>query len=86
LASGLQTVETGYFFTSLLLPRFIQAKLEKILSAPSSKGVADWKGSKMTGFIVRNILRIDYFISLQLSKIKVKLPGLSNFAICKKSV
>ena len=86
LSAGLKPVELGYFFSSLLIPRLFQAAYEKIAPAASSKGVAEWKGNRITSFIFKNILRFDYFTTYLLKKGGVKLPGLSNYAICKKPV
>lgn len=86
LESGLEPIKLGYFFASLLIPRFFQSVFEKLVPIPSSKGVASWEGSRIVSFILKNSLRADYFITFLLRKAGIKLPGLSNYALCKKPV
>jgi hypothetical protein len=83
--SGLSAFKTGYFFTSLLLPRVLQKLVEKISGKQNAKGLAGWKGNKFMGALLKNILRIDYFLSRIISKTGIKLPGLSVYALCKRS-
>lgn len=87
--AGLQTTHNGYFFFSLLLPRIIQVVKEKIFSTPELKdvkGLAVWQPSKVKEAIFHFILKTDFRISFLLKKIGFNLPGLSNYAICKKPV
>jgi len=81
--AGLKVERTGYFFSSLLLPRAIIKLLEKLkLKSTEVKGIGDHKRSAMDP-IIENTLWVDYRIARWMEKIGLKLPGLSNFAIVK---
>jgi trans-aconitate methyltransferase len=84
---GFQKLNLGYFFLSLVPPRILQVLKEKI-SKPSleheTTGLVEWnKGDGITGMI-KGILYLDYKFTNLLSKIGIKLPGLSNYILCKK--
>jgi SAM-dependent methyltransferase len=85
--AGLTVVNTGYFFNLLLYPRFV-SKIFEILKPNNreQKGIGEWKGSKIITNILIQFLYFDFLFCYYLSKIGIKLPGLSNYAICKKSV
>jgi SAM-dependent methyltransferase len=83
--SGLETIQKGYFFSSLLLPRFI-LKIRDLVVKPKSQStsVAIWsKGLHITN-LYKNILILDFSITSFLEKIHLKPFGLSNYMICKK--
>lgn len=84
--AGLETIETGYFFTSLLLPRLMQVFKEKLIKSKVENvtGIGDWKGGALAAKIMKSILVIDYQISRLFRALGIKLPGLSCYAICKK--
>ncbi|MFH1292101.1 MAG: class I SAM-dependent methyltransferase [bacterium] len=85
--AGFKIYQSGYFFSSLLIPRIIQALLEKIVGSKNKKhGIGHWKHGKITTNLFKNVLIYDFKLSLILQKIGIKLPGLSNYVICKKSV
>ncbi len=75
----------GYFFSSLLFPRMIQ-KLGELIKPREATGVGIWKGSDQQSKAFVQVLWTDYKISRQMEKIGIKLPGLSNYTICKISV
>ena len=86
--SGLTVINIGYFFISLLPIRIVQVIKEKIAGFDLKKmstGLTTWQGSKAKSAFFKNILIADIFISFPLKKIGINLPGLSNYAICKKS-
>lgn len=85
--SGFSTIEIGYFYFSLIPIRILQFLKEKI-SSPStnSTGLVEWKGGKLKSSLLTNMLLIDYRISKILKRIGIKLIGLSNYTVCKKSV
>jgi hypothetical protein len=83
----LKVLRIGYFFTFPLVPRTIQVIKEKLVrkkEAPT--GIGNWEGSQMISNLLEKMLLLDFGVSVFLRKLKIKLPGLSNFAICKKSV
>ncbi len=85
--AGLQVLHIGYFFTFLLLPRYIQVLREKKKAdGEEVTGIGNWEGSAFVSSALTNVLWLDFSVSSLLRKIGIKLPGLSNFAVCKKSV
>lgn len=85
--ANLNAIGLGYFFTSLLFPRIIQVLQEKVMvknATHQTKGLADWQGQSVKNKIIATILFTDYKITNFLKKLGIKLPGLSNYVICKK--
>lgn len=86
--SGLQTLEKGYFFFSLLFPRMIEVIIEKINGQKNEKngtGLTHWSNNNFTTQSIKKILQLDYKAQKNLKKIGLQLPGLSNYIVCKKS-
>jgi len=84
--AGLQKIKIGYFFTSLLLPRVVQVVIEKLFKPSSATGIGEWKGGKAKTSLIKSVLDLDFKITYLLQKLGIKLPGLSNYVICRKSV
>jgi hypothetical protein len=86
--AGLGIEEIGYFFFSLLPVRALQAMKERIVGAGSPERIArlaGWDASIMQASITQFLL-LDASIGRLLRTIGINLPGLSNYAICRKSV
>jgi hypothetical protein len=84
--AGLKTVTVGYFFTSLLLPRYLQVKKESSNKTDhSTTGLVEWNGSSFKTSLIKTVLVVDFKITAFLKAIGIKLPGLSNYIICQKS-
>ncbi|GAA3785566.1 hypothetical protein GCM10022271_17600 [Corallibacter vietnamensis] len=85
--AGLKTVFKGYFFTSLLLPRFL-IKLKEMFIKPknSTTQVAEWRSSAFVTSVFKNTLIFDFMLSTFLENFHLKPIGLSNYIICKKHV
>jgi SAM-dependent methyltransferase len=81
---GWKAGETGYFFFSLLLARILVWAKEKLIGAKKyTTGLVEWdKGPLITG-LVQGALVTDYRVSRWLRKLGIRLPGLSNYTICK---
>ncbi len=77
-AGGLEWKQGGYFFASLLIPRFLQ----KHLGRGGQHALHDWKGNSFTTGLVRSVLWTDFKISWYLSKLGIRLPGLSCYCLC----
>ena len=82
---------SGYFFSCLLVPRILNVWREKLM--PESKeetidgtGLTHWKGGKNFTAFLKFVLLLDYRIAMFFLPFKIKVPGLSNFVVCKKSV
>lgn len=87
--AGLQVKEIGYFFSFLLLPRYLQVAIEKRKRKDSNneaKGIGNWEGGYLMSRLFKGILFMDFRLSNFVRKFGIKLPGLSNYAVCKKFV
>jgi SAM-dependent methyltransferase len=85
-SAKLASIEAGYLFASLLPVRVLQVVRERIAGfteAPTD--LATWRGSEMNARALAAILTFDGRLALHLARIGVRIPGLSNFAICRKS-
>jgi len=85
---GLNVLKRGYFFTILLFFRILAKMKESFLKTESNeaKGISNWNGNKTMSSFIAFILTLDYLFSKYLLKIGVRIPGLSTYVICKKSV
>lgn len=84
--AGFEVQEMRYFFFSLMLPRWIQVKLEKRISSPDDaehQGVSSWKGGSIATALFRGILVLDWRITEMLNRWGISLPGLSLYCICR---
>jgi hypothetical protein len=64
----------------------MQVIREKIFKPKLPQGIGNWKGSPMLGKLIYVSLVTDYFITSQLQKLRIRLPGLSIYTVCKKRV
>lgn len=83
--SGLEVINKGYFFSSLLLPRLFHLFLEKIHFKKANRSIDNWDGGRLSTQLLKNSLFFDYIFSKTLSKIGIELPGLSVYCLCRKS-
>jgi hypothetical protein len=87
-AAGLAPVMDGYLFASLLPLRFAQVVREK-LSGPPRSGATDlatWNGSDAAGRVLSAVLVAEGRVAMAFARAGLRLPGLSNVAVCKTSV
>lgn len=82
--AGLRTIETGYFFFSLLLIRGAQRLLEKKNKRNITQTINNWQGSKWLTTGIASVLWIDFLVSSLFLKIGIRIPGLSIYCICQK--
>lgn len=84
--AGFSDVKIGYFFFSLILPRYLQVQKEKKGNTQErSTDLVDWDGSAFKTWAIKTILLSDYYAGKICRAIGINLAGLSNFVICKKS-
>ena len=86
---GLNAIEKGYFFLSLLAPRFLSVQKERITGTARFKNgtdVGNWNANPFLTKLIKQILIADYKIQKGLKKAGLRLPGLSNYIVCKKPV
>lgn len=82
---GLEDKQSGYFYFTLLLPRFLQRVKEKWISERGeTTGLVEWRGGRVLTKGISWILTMDYCIGKLFRKIGIGLPGLSNYVLCKK--
>ena len=85
--SGYRILDIGYFFTSLLPLRIMQVVRERLLGVKPGEqtGLVTWQGGAALTSLMRRALEADGRASMFLSTLGVRLPGLSNYAVCAKS-
>jgi hypothetical protein len=83
----LAPVAAGHLFATLVPVRILQVVRERVASssADASTGLTTWRGSESLARILSAVLEWDGRIALTLLKFGIRLPGLSNFAICRPS-
>jgi len=87
--ANLKVVKNHYFYTSLIPARILSLILEKSLLKDSDinhQGIGQWKYdvNNILTKSIYNILNLDFKINEILSKLKLRLPGLSLFAVVIK--
>lgn len=82
----LRCEERGYLFTSLLPVRVLQVLRERVAgSSDAPTDLATWGGGPAKARTLAAMLTLDGRMSLALARIGIRIPGLSNFAVCRKS-
>ncbi len=85
--AGLEIIKEGYFFSSLLIPRGVRVLIEKLNPRPrQAQGIGAWQGGNTQTLLLKNALITDFKMTRFLHRMGLKLPGLSNYAICRKIV
>ncbi|MEQ1727008.1 MAG: methyltransferase domain-containing protein [Vicinamibacterales bacterium] len=86
-AAGLSPLSAGFLFASLVPLRIVQVVRERLVppSQTPPTGLASWRGSETAARIMSAVLELDGRVSLALLALGLRLPGLSNFAVCRTS-
>ena len=50
-----------------------------------TSGLVTWSGGETTAALMRHALVLDARVSMMLTSVGLRLPGLSNYALCVKS-
>jgi hypothetical protein len=86
--SGFKVLDIGYFFGSLLPVRILQVIKERLFGLkpdqPTS-GIVTWTGGDAAATLFSGALLLDARVSMAIARSGLRLPGLSNYAICVKS-
>lgn len=84
--AGCVPLASGYLYTTLLLPRFASACVEKLAKKPGKKpaGVGGWSHGALFTRVVEACLRADNALSLTANRLGIKLPGLTVWVLCEK--
>ncbi|MFN4915589.1 MAG: class I SAM-dependent methyltransferase [Sphingomonadales bacterium] len=84
--AGYTKQKIGYFFLSLYLARIIVWCKEKVIGRKTdATGVGAWQGGAAITGLVKTVLMFDFYFSQLFRLFGIRLPGLSNYIICKKS-
>ena len=84
---GFRIRESFYFYTGLLLVRFLQLFMLKLkFPVHLRKAVARWKYSEknIVTVLIKNLLDLDFCISRVLGRMNLDFPGLNLCVICQK--
>ncbi len=84
--AGFYPKEAGYFFSSAIFMRSLKLIYEKLPPRRNTGNsqLMDWKNKHNSTRIISKILLMDYYFTSFLAKMKIKLPGLSNYILCMK--
>ena len=85
--AGLEVVEGGYLFSSLLIPRYLSLLFQKLpgVSEPKPTGVGSWKGGRLLTSLIVLILNAENALVIRLARWGLVVPGLTAWVLCKKS-
>lgn len=83
-SAGYRVIKSGYFFSSLLILRYIQKLLQRNKNIDGQKGIGKYKSKGFIDVLLLLLLFIDYIISKLFRVVKIKLPGLSCYTICQQ--
>jgi SAM-dependent methyltransferase len=86
-AAGLAVDEHGPFFASLLPIRALQVLCERVLHVRTAAltGLAVWRAGEAAARASAVVLALDARLSMALARAGINVPGLSTFAVCRKS-
>lgn len=79
-SGGFEIRDKGYYFTSLLIFRWI----DKILNKDKKASIDNWKGAPWKSNVITTILKIDVSVAKMLKKLGLHVHGLSCYCLCKK--
>jgi hypothetical protein len=85
-AANMHVDDSGYLFSSLLLPRALDVLAERWNPAREPKknpGIGDWQGSKLLTSALHRALLWDGRLGMAAGRLGVQLPGLSVWAMCR---
>ncbi|MBF0429147.1 MAG: methyltransferase domain-containing protein [Magnetococcales bacterium] len=83
--SGLEVKASGYAFTSLIVPRFLQRTLERFTHATQAQhGVGHWSHGHLVTRLITNLLSAENALLVGLSAHSIHLPGLTAWTLCQK--
>ncbi|WP_240731896.1 hypothetical protein [Geobacter sp. FeAm09] len=81
-ACGLEVVSSGYLFSSLLLPKLVLYKLLHI--GKESDGVGKWDRGEAVTAVLGKVFAWDNSLLIAASRLGIKIPGLTGWALCEK--
>lgn len=84
--AGLSELTSGYFFLSLLMARILGWTKDRLTgNKKQTTGLVEWEGGKTATGLIAGLLQFDFSTGQLFRKLGLKVPGLSNYILCKKS-
>lgn len=80
---GYHSEQSGYFFWSLLIARYLQKTLNIGNRENAQKGISDYKPFAPIDKSMYAVLRLDYIFSRAIRRLGIKTGGLSCYSICR---
>lgn len=88
---SLPIAASGYLFGSLLLPRALSVAVERLRRSPdrgdaveNEQGIGGWTGGRFVTHSVASLLAADCAVLLALSRVGIKVPGLTAWTVCRR--
>ena len=83
----LSPIVAGHLFASLVPARVLQVLRERLsrTAAEPSTGLSTWQGGEGLARALATVLEWDGRVALALLRVGLRMPGLSNFAVCRTS-
>lgn len=78
--NGFKVNRSGYYFTSLLIFRWI----DKLLGRDKKASIDNWKGSDAKTDFINAVLSGDYAAGSVFQSVGIRIPGLSTYCQCTK--
>ncbi len=84
--ADLEVLDSGYFFSTLVAVRVLQKGMELLFGAKKQEGLANKNYSSSKLDLIKNTLLLDFSLTHAIHQLNIDIPGLSSYAICRKSV
>ena len=81
-ATGLEILDDGYVFASLLPPRALAVLGERLGSRRSEHGVGSWQGPPWLARAIAATLTLDAKALFAVGRLGIRIPGLTAWALC----
>jgi len=81
-AAGLDVVDKGYLFASLLPPRAIAVAGERLGRHRADHGIGSWQGPSWLGRVISAALTLDAAFLFAAGRLGIRIPGLTAWALC----
>jgi len=82
--AGLKVVRSGYLFGLLLPVRAVAVMVENLFgAADKDPGIGHWRHGRFLTLMIASIMDVDNFLLLWLSRMGIKIPGLTVWAVCE---
>lgn len=84
--AGLEIIQSGYLFSSLLLPRAATVLRERVSprNGAGTHGVGAWQGGALLTQLLHHVLVLDNRLCLATREWGLRLPGITVWLTCKK--